>query len=362
MSAPVHFEVIKTANGHAIGVATLDSPATLNALSLEIVDLLDAQLQQWQQDPTIVAVWLDASSEKAFCAGGDLQQLYTGMREAGSGRNAYAENFFAREYRLDHRVHQYPKPLVAWMHGIVMGGGIGLACGAAHRVVTERSMLAMPETTIGLFPDVGGSWFLSRVAGGLGRYLALTGARLKAGDAIFAGLADLPIAQTNKAAVMAGLAGLAWTGEAANDHAVLRRHLRAAADWSLAANSDLVPRFAALANISSAATVQDAVAEVIAYAEQDEWAKPHAQALATAAPSSLVLSWAMQERLGRSSLAEVLRSEYAAALGCSAHGDFAEGIRALIIDKDKMPRWNPPKLEQADDALVAELLKPRWVG
>jgi enoyl-CoA hydratase/carnithine racemase len=361
MSEPIRFEVLKTANGRSVGVATLDSPATLNALSLEIVDLLDAQLAQWECDPHIVAVWLDASGDKAFCAGGDLQQLYKSMREAGDGRNEYAENFFAREYRLDHRVHAYPKPLVAWMHGIVMGGGVGLACGAAHRVVTERTTLAMPEVTVGLFPDVGGTWFLSRMAGGLGRYLALTGARLKAGDVIFAGLADLPIAQANKPAVLAGLAELDWTGDADKDHAVVRRHLQVSADWSLA-SSELAPRFGALSRICSAATVQDAAQAIAAYAEQDEWAKPHAQTVATGAPSSLALSWAMQQRFARCGIAEVLRNEYTAAVACAAHGDFAEGIRALIIDKDKTPRWNPPQLAQAEEALVAKLLTPRAAG
>lgn len=358
----VVFERLDAGHGRAIGVATLNSPATLNALSLDIVQRLDAQLTDWAADDGIVAVWLDAAGDRAFCAGGDLQRLYASMREAADGDNAYAGEFFAAEYRLDYRIHRYPKPVIAWMHGIVMGGGIGLACGAAHRVVTEASMLAMPEIGIGLFPDVGGSWFLGRMPGGIGRYLALTGARMNAADAIFAGLADLPLPQASKAATRAGLRALPWRGEADHDHALVRRHLQTAADWSLAAGSALAARQHTLARIGSMATLQEAAAAIQAYAADDEWARPHARTLAGGAPSSAALGWALQQRLAGGSLADALRMEYAAALGCCAHGDFAEGIRALIIDKDKSPRWQPATLDAADNALVETLLRPRWQG
>lgn len=361
-SDPVLFSQLDAGGGRAIGIATLNSPATLNALSLDIVQRLDAQLAAWAGDERIVAVWLDAAGDKAFCAGGDLQRLHASMREAGDGENAYAAEFFAGEYRLDYRVHRYPKPVIAWMHGIVMGGGIGLACGAAHRVVTERSMLAMPEIGIGLFPDVGGSWFLGRMPGGIGRYLALTGARLNAADALFANMADLPLPQNTKDAVRDGLRALPWRGEAEHDHALVRDHLQAAADWSLAGNSALAQRFSDLARIGASASMQAAAAAIQDYAARDEWAQPHARTLAAGAPSSAALGWALQQRLAGASLAEVLRTEYAAALGCCAHGDFVEGIRALLIDKDKSPRWNPATLEAADAALVDALLQPRWQG
>src|SRR5450830_902534 len=233
MSQPVSFEELSTHNGRRIGVATLASEKTLNALSLDMVHLLTPQLRAWAADPAIAMVLLQAQGDKAFCAGGDLQQLYRTMREhhASPARddirgNRYAAEFFEHEYRLDYEIHTYPKPILCWGHGIVMGGGIGLMAGCSHRVVTERSRLAMPEITIGLYPDVGGSWFLSRVPGKLGAFLALTGALMNAEDAKFTKLADYRIAQADKQKVIATLLQQAWG--AGDDHAVLGRLLQQA--------------------------------------------------------------------------------------------------------------------------------------
>jgi len=185
-----------TGDGRLIGIASLNSPRTLNGFSLDMAHLLDARLQRWADDERIVCVLLQGAGEKAFCAGGDLRALYQSMqtyRASGSDdilTNTYAADFFALEYRLDYRIHTYTKPIICWGHGIVMGGGIGLMAGASHRVVSEHSKLAFPEITIGLFPDVGGSWLLNRVPQYGGRFLALTGAPLNAGDAIYARLAD----------------------------------------------------------------------------------------------------------------------------------------------------------------------------
>ena len=191
MNAPVLFEE-RAAGSYRIGIATLNAPGTLNGLSLAMVDALAAKLDAWAGDSGLVLVVLRGAGDKAFCAGGDLHALYAGMREAGVGGRAavdplsipYAREFFAREYRLDYQIHAYPKPILCWGQGIVMGGGIGLMAGASHRVVTETSRLAMPEIGIGLFPDVGGSWMLARAPGASGRFLALTGASINAADAI----------------------------------------------------------------------------------------------------------------------------------------------------------------------------------
>lgn len=233
MSQPVLFEELATQNGRRIGVATLASEKTLNALSLDMVHLLAPQLRQWAEDPEIAMVLLQAQGEKAFCAGGDLQKIYTSMREhhASPARddirgNRYAAEFFEHEYRLDYEIHTYPKPILCWGHGIVMGGGIGLMAGCSHRVVTERSRLAMPEITIGLYPDVGGSWFLSRTPGKLGAFLALTGALMNAEDAKFTGLADYRVAHANKQKVIDALLLQNW-GDG-DDAAVLGRVLQQA--------------------------------------------------------------------------------------------------------------------------------------
>ena len=193
---PVLFETLIAENGCQIGVITLNAEKTLNALSLDMIDLMAEQLALWSTDDNIALVLMQAAGEKAFCAGGDLQNLYQSMLTHHASvdkddvrANQYACDFFNREYRLDYLIHTYPKPILCWGHGIVMGGGIGLMAGASHRVVTEKSRLAMPEIGIGLFPDVGGSYFLNRMPGKLGLFLALTGAMVNAADAKFTKLA-----------------------------------------------------------------------------------------------------------------------------------------------------------------------------
>lgn len=243
--SPVLFEQRACADGHSIGIATLNAPKTLNGLSLEMTRLLDAQLRAWADDAQIACVVLRGAGEKAFCAGGDLHGLYQSMRAhaeavpeiaqraAQPQANAHAAAFFEEEYRLDHRIHSFPKPVLCWGHGIVMGGGIGLMSGASHRVVTERSRLAMPEISVGLFPDVGGSWLLRRVPHGSGLFLALSGAPLNASDAIYAGLADVRLEHAQYDAVLDALSAHAWTGDAAHDRAQLGAFLQGLAQpWN----------------------------------------------------------------------------------------------------------------------------------
>eukprot|EP01032_Pedospumella_encystans_P027780 gene27781-31381_t len=235
LNLPVLAETLAADNGSLIGVLTLSAEKTLNALSLPMVELLSAQLAAWAYDERIAMVLLQGAGDKAFCAGGDLHNLYSTMmahrasRQAGEVLgNGYANEFFAREYTLDYRIHTYPKPILCWGHGIVMGGGIGLMAGASHRVATEKTRLAMPETGIGLFPDVGGSWFLSRMPGGTGRFLALTGASINAADARYVGLADRVLAHADKPQVLAALLRQPWSDDCAGNHALLGAVLRAA--------------------------------------------------------------------------------------------------------------------------------------
>jgi enoyl-CoA hydratase/carnithine racemase len=229
LNLPVLAETLAADNGSLIGVLTLSAEKTLNALSLPMVELLSAQLAAWAYDERIAMVLLQGAGDKAFCAGGDLHNLYSTMmahrasRQAGEVLgNGYANEFFAREYTLDYRIHTYPKPILCWGHGIVMGGGIGLMAGASHRVATEKTRLAMPETGIGLFPDVGGSWFLSRMPGGTGRFLALTGASINAADARYVGLADRVLAHADKPQVLAALLRQPWSDDCAGNHVLLR--------------------------------------------------------------------------------------------------------------------------------------------
>lgn len=354
MSQPVLFEELATQNGRRIGVATLASEKTLNALSLDMVHLLTPQLRRWAADPGIAMVLLQAQGEKAFCAGGDLQQLYHTMREhhAGPGRddirgNRYAADFFEHEYRLDYEIHTYPKPILCWGHGIVMGGGIGLMAGCSHRVVTERSRLAMPEISIGLYPDVGGSWFLSRTPGKLGAFLALTGALLNAADARFTGLADYRIAHADKQKVVAALQSQNW-GEADDAHAVLGRVLQQAerdvAAEVVFAPSALRENFDLINTLCSGQTVAEIVATILAHQSDNPWLQKAAATLKAGAPGSAALALALQQRVRHMSLAQVFRLEFVVTLHCATRPDFVEGIRALIIEKDQQPKWNPAQL------------------
>jgi len=362
--APVLFEERATANGRRIGIATLNAPKTLNGLSLEMARLLDAQLQAWASDAAIVMVLLQGAGEKAFCAGGDLHGLYRSMldyRASGSHDirdNSYASNFFAVEYRLDYRIHTYPKPFLCWGHGIVMGGGIGLMAGASHRVVTERSKLAFPEITIGLYPDVGGSWLLNRVPDRAGLFLALTGAPLNAGDAIHAGLADWSLREEQRSTVYDALIDMPWSDDAAAAHnqlsGLLKHHASTPGDGPLQRHHTLVAQVCAHEALELIAA---ALANIDRY---DPWLETAKQTLAAGAPSSARLAFELQRRTTSMSLADVFRLEYLVSLQCAAHGDFAEGIRALLIDKDRQPHWRPGTLAEASHAWVDDFFLAPW--
>jgi len=353
-AAPALFEELTAENGKRIGVATLNVERTLNAISLEMVDLLDTQLRAWAADPQIAMVLLQAAGEKAFCAGGDLQGLYrTMLDQHASGQSAdiksnpYACDFFEREYRLDYLIHTYPKPMLAWAHGIVMGGGIGLMAGASHRVVTEKSRLAMPEITIGLYPDVG-TWFLNRMPGQLGLFLALTGASFGAADAIFARLADYQLEHGQKQALLATLLSQPWDGK--QDRALLTRALLAAQQQAkpafAGAPAPLRQHFELIHQLCSAPTLGEVVHNIVSLQTEDVWLQKGIATLVAGSPASAWLSHALQQRALQMSLAQVFRLEYVVSLHCAARTDFAEGIRALIIDKDRQPKWQPASLGQ----------------
>ena len=343
MSAPVQFDTLATADGHRLGRITLDAPKSLNALSLEMIDAIQAQIGAWAEDAEIVALWLEGAGDKAFCAGGDVVALYRAIAEGHTGRDPEAADgavarYFTHEYRLDHALHTYPNPIVAWGDGIVMGGGMGLLAGASHRVVTPRSQLAMPEITIGLYPDVGASWFLNRMPGASGTFLGLTGARLNATDALFVGLADRLIAAERRDAVIDDLLNADWSQPRPALERVLRTHAEASRD--LAPPAEVAPRQEAIAALTDADCDEDLIAAIIAASDSDDaWIARAARSLAAGSPLSARLILRQLARCRRVSLAEALRSELDLSLACATHGDIAEGVRALLIDKDHAPAW-----------------------
>lgn len=349
LNRPVLFEERQADDGARIGVARLNVEKTLNALSLDMIDLLSERLTAWAADPQVLLVLLEASGERAFCAGGDLQQLYKSMlvhhasaEREDAAANQYALAMFSREYRLDYLIHTYPKPVLCWGDGIVMGGGLGLMAGASHRVVTERSKVAMPEINIGLYPDVGGSWLLSRMPGEVGLFLALTGAPMGASDAIFTGVADYQIPQSAKPRVVDALLRQPWHTEsrAENDHRLtsLLRKFSFTGEESPGPVRQHFDLINALCRHNSVLKVIGAITE---FTSDDAWLTRAGASLEAGSPSSAALGHALQLRARRLSLADVFRMELVASMRCAARPDFAEGVRALIIDKDRRPHWQP---------------------
>lgn len=366
-NTPVLFEERPTSAGCRIGVARLNAERTLNALTLEMIDLLGPRLQQWAVDDGIALVVLEASGEKAFSAGADLHRLHKTMLEhhASDQRddirgNAYAMAFFGREYRLDYLIHTYPKPVLCWGHGIVMGGGVGLMSGASHRVVTPESRVAMPEITIGLFPDVGGSWLLGRMPGASGLFLGLTGARMQAADAIFTGMADYCIAQGEKPAILAALCGLPWTQSARENARLLTQLLRRHAQRDLEAGP-LRQHLDLINELCASGDLRETVATIVALkSDADAWLSRAAATLAAGSPSTAALTFELLRRARHLSLADVFRMELVAALRCAQRPDLAEGIRALLIDKDQKPRWQPPTIAEVTPAWVEGYFQAPW--
>jgi len=347
--APVRFEERGTRCGQRIGVATLDAPKTLNGLSLVMASMLLERLDAWARDPGVVVVMLQGAGEKAFCAGGDLHSLYSAMKDGDTG---YASDFFAAEYRLDYTIHTYVKPVLCMGHGVVMGGGLGLMAGASHRVVTERSRLAFPEITIGLYPDVAGSYLLNRVPGYGGRFLGLSGASMDAGDAMYAGLADVMIDSGDRQSLDAALLDTSWSRDP-REHGGQLTALLGGVGREPAIGP--LQRFRSI--IDEACRADDlatVVQSIQAIASDDPWLKTARQTSLAGSPGSARLAFEAQRRAVGASLADVFRMEYLMSVHCAAHGDFAEGIRALLIDKDRAPRWNPASLAEA----TAEWARP----
>lgn len=360
------FEEILCANGTRIGIATLNTPKTLNGLSLTMTRLLAVKMEQWASDPGLSLIVMRGAGEKAFCAGGELHTLYESMLQ-NQGKpaidNHYAGTFFAEEYALDYRIHTFPKPILVWGNGIVMGGGMGLMMGASHRVVTDTSKLAMPEITIGLFPDVGGTWMLNRLPGKTGLFLGLTGAHIGGADALFAGMADYHLSHDAWDILISSLKTQRWQripDDANDQHATRVRHddllnslLHELSIDPVPAIGNLQQHLSLIQKICSGSDLEKIVSGVLALSEhEDPWLQRAAKTLAAGSPGSARLTFTLLQRTKHLSLAEVYRIEWIAGLICASHGDFAEGIRALLVDKDKNPKWNPATLSEATTAWV----------
>lgn len=354
---PIIFEEKAAAAGKRIGVARLNQPKTLNSLSLTMIRDLEAKLDQWAGDDAIAAVWLEGAGDKAFCAGGDIVALYRSMTEGASGPDEGVE-FFTEEYALDYQIHTFPKPIVAWGHGFVMGGGVGLLAGASHRVVTEKSRVAMPEVTIGLYPDVGASWFLNHMPGHLGLFIGLTGVHLNAADACFVGMADRIIASDHREAVLETLqqSDLLATAPEKAVGQVLRTFERESA--GAIPGSAVRERLDIINAMMDADDLASQVERIGAYAGDDVWFQKAAKTAKTGSPTSMAILERQMRHARLDGLKTVFEKELNLSIRCLQKGEFAEGIRALLIDKDKQPRWRYPSLEAMDPAWIDSFFEP----
>jgi enoyl-CoA hydratase/carnithine racemase len=359
MDIPLRFEERPTRDGGRLGVVTLDAPRTLNALSLAMIEALEARLDAWEADPGVVGIWLEGAGDKAFCAGGDVVALYRSLAESDDSR--FAETYFAAEYRLDHRLHTCPKPVLVWGDGIVMGGGLGLMVGGFQRLVTETTRIAMPEITIGLYPDIGASWFLGRMPPGIGAYLGLTGAQLNARDALDLGLADRFVPRARREGLLDALAGADYGDRSPPTvRATLQSVLDDHETRDPAPAGQVWPRLDHLQALVGRVDAATAVARILADATDDAWLAANRARLAAGCPLSARLVWAMLERHARSSLADAFRDELGLSVQCCRRGDFAEGVRALLIDKDKSPRWSHADAGSVPQAELAAMLASPW--
>ncbi|WP_342632038.1 enoyl-CoA hydratase/isomerase family protein [Marinobacter alkaliphilus] len=357
---PIIFEEWTTSGDELIAVARLNTPRNLNSLSMEMIRLLKPQLTRWAEDERVCAVWLEAEGDKAFCAGGDIVSLYRSMTEPG--KLGEGDQFFTEEYELDYQIHTFPKPIICWGHGIVMGGGIGLMVGASHRVVTEHSKLAMPEVSIGLYPDIGAGWFLNRMPGRTGLFLGLTGARMNAADALFTGMADRFVKQELKAQVVDTLVAADWQG--ADSHAVVSQVLRRYEQQSQDAvpESPVQQHYDEIQQATDADSLEQVVSRLQEFGSRNDWLGKSVKGLASASPTSLALHWQHYHRSRLHSLAQVLDNELVMAKQCLRKGEFAEGIRALLIDKDMQPRWRYAALGEIDNSWVDQFFSQEAGG
>jgi enoyl-CoA hydratase/carnithine racemase len=359
--APVLFEIWETEQAFAnIGVATLNRAKQLNAITLPMCELLLKQLRQWASDTSIVAVVLKANGPKGFSAGGDVAEVIRQVRSGTANRFVYGDLFFTVEYELDLLIHEYPKPLISYSHGVCMGGGVGLVAGASHRIVSDASKIAMPEIHIGLFPDVGGGYFLNRVPGGGGVLMALTGMIINEADALFANVADFFVPQEEQESLWQKLRLLHWTNSAQENRALLTDallslHRKYHLGLPLSNLRQYFDAIRFIARQSSVSNVRDAL---IAAAAEDPFFEPMANSLRNGSPTAAHVTWAYLHKSQSMSIAQVLALDLTMAKQFQRHHDFTEGVRALLIDKDRKPAWSPNNFSDVPASLVANHFAP----
>ena len=336
-----------------LATVTLNRPQALNAFTLDMYRRFDPMLRAWAQDPGVNAVLIRGAGERAFCAGGDVRAIYEAGRGI-SGDRSLTSVFFREEYELIRRIHRYSKPYIAMIDGITMGGGAGVSVNGAYRIATERTMLAMPETGIGLFPDVGATRFLNLCPGQIGRYLGLTGARTGAADALYCGFATHFVPRERLPELFAALAGSHDIDE------TLAGFTADPGPAPLRARQEAIDR--CFAGDTVEAILEALQREAAAGGPDAAWAADTHAGLLTKSPTSLKITL-RQLIIGRGfAIEEALALEYRLTQHVMAGHDFYEGVRAVLVDKDQQPRWDPPTLGEVDDTIVDSYFAPLGAG
>jgi enoyl-CoA hydratase len=336
-------EVLLDVRGR-VGLITLNKPKALNALSLAMVHAMHPQLDAWAADDAIDAILIRGAGDRAFCAGGDIRDLYEGRG------TDFGPTYYAAEYALNAAIHIYPKPYIALLDGVTMGGGVGVSVHGSHRVVSERILFAMPETGIGLFPDIGASWILNCCPGEVGMYLGLTGYRMRAADSLYAGIGDVYVESERLEALTDALCTAARLDQAAVD-AILSNFAGDAGTPPLAEHRAEIDRCFA------GTSVEDILARLAA--EDSEWARKQIGTLETMSPTSLKVTFRqLRDGAHLETIADVMQMEYRIADRCYRGHDLFEGIRAVVIDKDGVPTWEPANLAEVSEADVDEYFRP----
>ena len=342
MKSPVLFD-----EKNQVGLITLNAPESLNSLNMEMCRTMAAQLEKWSKSEQITCLLIESSQKKAFCAGGDVVSLYQSMKEGGS----YHQDFFYHEYRLDQMIHHFPKPIVVLGNGIVMGGGIGIMNGASHRVVTETTKMAMPEMTIGFFPDVGGSYFLGRMPGNLGLFLALTGARFNGTDALYLEMADSFITSHRLENLKKNLFQSKFTK---NAHQEVGEALEAFAKDSEDDRPppQIEPKKEIINELVEGANILEIKRKMEKTKTNHQWIQRSIATFLSGSPTSMAVIFEQIKRGKGKTLAEAFTMEENMARQFGKSHDFSEGVRSLLIEKDNHPSWKPAKLKDVTCEIV----------
>jgi enoyl-CoA hydratase/carnithine racemase len=355
----VLFETATAANGRLIGLITLNAPKSLNALNFNMIKLLTPQLKAWANDDAIAMVILKGAGDKAFCAGGDVVSLYHAMAQGEP--TSLVEDFFTQEYKLDYLIHTYAKPILVWGNGIVMGGGLGLMAGASHRVVTETSRIAMPEQTIGLYPDVGGSHFLHNMPKSVGLFLGLTSASINCDDACFVSLADHFIDSSLYNTMLNTILATSWATTPSDNHTVLTNLLN-----QLNAQSADMPKGNVKANLDTIqqlgdlSTLQQQVDYLLNLNTDDKWLQRAQKSLKHGCPLSCALVSEQLKASKDKSLLDCFKMELGMSVRAGEVGEFQEGVRALLIDKDGAPNWQYKTLSDVPQTIIESFFANRF--